>query len=364
MINGSGGIARGFGSGAVLAAVVILSAGSLSRLAGQSVSQEFPTPVTTSEITGVIKPRDLGDPRLTSHFYLVETDVGDLFVNVLTRNFTGDIDLFTQNGLQPFGKIVVYADLAENETGRVIYLRKPEKLLLRIQGRTPGDEPATYRIKFAGSFIASSAAENLPPELPELSAIANEGNVRVNAVGTIVAAPTRRVPEKIAKAERPPVGDKISAAEKQGEEIVAEKPVETRDGESAKKVEVVITDGKSEPTKLIPPREGTRVAEARKMPVKTRIEKAPPTDVSENSKRAERATEERAQKPPKQRPAAKIDPLASIRLVVSFKDGRTIERPMSEVLRFNVDKGQLTIISKDGGIGRYSLLDVARITIE
>ena len=38
---------------------------------------------------------------------------------------------------------------------------------------------------------------------------------------------------------------------------------------------------------------------------------------------------------------------------------------MSEVSRVNVDnKGMLTIVSKDGTIGRYSILDVAKMTIE
>jgi len=118
--------------------------------------------------------------------------VGDLFVNVLTRNFTGDIDIFTLNGLQPLAKIVVYADLAENETGRVIYLRKPEKLLLRIQGRTPGDEGANYRFKFAGSFVASRESETPGgPELPRV-AVRDEGSVRVNSVGTIIETPVKR----------------------------------------------------------------------------------------------------------------------------------------------------------------------------
>jgi len=37
---------------------------------------------------------------------------------------------------------------------------------------------------------------------------------------------------------------------------------------------------------------------------------------------------------------------------------------MSKVLKVGIDKGVLTIISKDGSIGRYSILDVARMTIE
>ena len=58
------------------------------------------------------------------------------------------------------------------------------------------------------------------------------------------------------------------------------------------------------------------------------------------------------------------DPLEKVNLVILFKDGTTIQRPMSEVLRFTVDKGLLTVIAKDGSIGRYSILDVARVTIE
>jgi hypothetical protein len=37
---------------------------------------------------------------------------------------------------------------------------------------------------------------------------------------------------------------------------------------------------------------------------------------------------------------------------------------MSEVLRVGVDKGVLTLITKDGAIVRYSILDVSKMTIE
>jgi hypothetical protein len=37
---------------------------------------------------------------------------------------------------------------------------------------------------------------------------------------------------------------------------------------------------------------------------------------------------------------------------------------MNEVLRFSVDKGVLTVISRDGSIGRYSILDVEKVTIQ
>jgi hypothetical protein len=37
---------------------------------------------------------------------------------------------------------------------------------------------------------------------------------------------------------------------------------------------------------------------------------------------------------------------------------------MSEILKVGVDKGVLTIISKEGASSRYSILDVAKMTIE
>lgn len=56
--------------------------------------------------------------------------------------------------------------------------------------------------------------------------------------------------------------------------------------------------------------------------------------------------------------------MEKVNLLILFKDGSTIARPMSEVHRFTVDKGVLTVIAKDGSIGRYSILDVAKVTIE
>src|SRR5215203_1352557 len=93
---------------------------------GQSSDQLFPTPVRTSEIVGTIKARDIGDARLTTYYYTFEGEQGDLFINVQSRNFTGDIDVFVTAGLRPLTKMVMYADQPESETGRVIYLRKPE----------------------------------------------------------------------------------------------------------------------------------------------------------------------------------------------------------------------------------------------
>ena len=163
-----------------------------STLAAQSTDQNFPTPVRDSEISGAIKARDVGDARLTSHFYTFQGGQGDLFINVQTTNFTGDVDVYVIPGLRPLTKMVMYADGTGSETGRVIYLRKPETILLRISGRTPGDEEATYRIKFAGSFVASRVQGEVP-ELPRVDSD-TQSNIRVNSVGTIIEVIPKATP--------------------------------------------------------------------------------------------------------------------------------------------------------------------------
>ena len=37
---------------------------------------------------------------------------------------------------------------------------------------------------------------------------------------------------------------------------------------------------------------------------------------------------------------------------------------MTEVRKFSVDGGVLTVITKDGNISRYSILDVIKVTIQ
>lgn len=349
-----------------------------SALIAQSTNQNYPTPLTTNELTGTIKARDVGDPRLTSYYYQFDGSQGDLFINIVTRNFTGDIDVFTLNGLRPLTKVVVYADFGENETGRVIYLRKPEKMLLRVQGRTPGDDPATFRIKFAGSFVASTlTAPAAEPELPALTA-KNESGIRVNSVGTIVevipkATPTPAPVEVAGINEREPEPE---VEVKQEQPAPETQPKVDEPAEPEKKVGVVVTETIPEP--ILPakkPAPGTRtptrgrrrarppVAQESKPPTEPTtdavVEPSPETKPPATTRRSRR-TRAATQPPAPTEP----DPLEKVNLVILFKDGTKIERPMSEVFRFSVDKGVLTVIAKDGSIGKYSILAVARVTIE
>ena len=343
-----------------------------SALFAQSSDQNFPTPVRTNEISGVIKARDIGDSRLTSHFYTFEGGQGDLFINVQTTNFSGDVDVFVVPGLRPLTKMVMYADAASSETGRVVYLRKPETILLRIEGRTPGDAEATYRVKFAGGFLGSKAPD-VTPEVPKVSS-ETQSSVRVNSVGTIIEI----IPKPTPEAKETPfaeVEERAASPERSAELKAPIKTAETKDVQpvaepAPPRQSVVVTDPLRESAKgKTPPRRNNRaridrdtrppveekqrdVADADRKTEETAAEPARPTA---SSRRSARPKAEKMEEP---------DPMANVRLVIRFKDGSVIERPMTEVSRFSVERATLTVISKDGTTGRYRMAEVAGVSIE
>ena len=73
----------------------------------QSTSSSYPTAISSNEISGRIAARDIGDSRLTTYYYVFNGNQGDIFINVLTKNLDGDIDIFTANGLKPLTKILI-----------------------------------------------------------------------------------------------------------------------------------------------------------------------------------------------------------------------------------------------------------------
>lgn len=335
----------------------VMIAGILSAAArGQSVTQEFPTPISEAEINGTIVARDIGDSRLTTYFYELEGEQGDLFINILTRNLNADIDVFTKAGLKPVTKIVVYAGRTDTETGRAVYLRKPERLLLRVQGRTPNDDSGTFRIKFAGSFVAMAPGED-GPELPHVAG-ERRGNVRVNAIGTIIPEPPKPASEVTAQT---PATDE--AREPEAPKVEA-------DAEKTRPRPIVVV---SEPpaARAAAPARTSRRTGARTRPARG---EAKPANEKEQAATVEPVTRERKASNTSNREARKRvekvekrdepDPLASINLVVEMKDGSVLERRMNEVLKFSVDKGMLTIILKTGTIVRHPVTDVSKVTIQ
>ena len=374
----------------------------------QSIRQDFPTPITSNEIGGKVPARDIGDARLTNYYFALNGVQGDIFVNVQTKNFNGDIEIFTADNLKSLTKITIYADISDSETGRVIYLRKPEKLILRIQGRTPNDDDATYRIKFAGSFASLPVtAENSAPELPEVKSV-GETDVRVNSVGTIIEVKPKPTPvpkETVAKAEKKAKNKKSKSVAENKETADIEEPTkeELKTAENSDKTTITIEKNAEETTSK-PEREianevqsetSAKIVINRETTVEnTAVDESKTenkTEVSENKEVAptkieEKLTEEKVEVKPETPTAEKNvrvkrgkngkiiskkvvtppapNPLENIRLIVLLKDGTKIEHQMSDVLRFNIINGTLTITTKDGKTERHSILDVERTIIE
>lgn len=326
-------------------------------VSAQSSSVDYPTPITSSEIKGIIKARDIGDPRLTTHYYVFDGNQGDIFINIETSNLNGDIDVFLAGSLKPLTKFSVYADTSLIQVGRAIYLRKPERLILKIEGRTPIDDPANYTIKFDGSFVAIADPDSIPKDptlTPEIKPT-DEGDVRVNSVGTIVEVKPKPTPEpKTTVARTTRRGARRTAARppkpKPTPEETAKKEETEPKEEKTEKPEVVVTDNtvasgeieKKEPVKK-PATRRTRAANRRA------------------ATKAKKPETETATTPAETKP----NPLENVKLQVVLKNGEWISYPMSEVVRVGVDnKGMLTIITKKGEIKRYSILDVSKMTIE
>ncbi len=345
--------------------VLVIFCGSIYSIKAQSNDQSFPTPITSAEISGRIPARDIGDARLTEFFYVFNATQGDVFVNVVTKNLNGDIDVFTADNLRPLTKITVYADTSDNETGRVIYLRQPAKLILRIEGRSPNDDAATFRIKFAGSFAPASdgAIETKAPTVKT----DNQTDVRVNSVGTIIEIKPKPTPQP-----------KETIAESNSEKSVKAETSKLKNVTKKPKNQIPKPEVKPEQTAETETQPTTKPAD--EMPTEAKTETVEPekkeVDVTENTpiesdKKEIAAKEEKTVKiePKKTENPKSVKPLPpaaleNIRLIILFKDNTKIERPMSEVLKVGVDKGILTVITKDGTIGRYSILDVEKMTIE
>ena len=266
-------------------------------------------------------------------------------------------------------------------------MRQPTKLILRIEGRTPNDDAAAFTIKFAGSFEPMQAvAENSESEMPEVKS-ENQSNVHVNSVGTIIEVKPKPISppkEAVAKSGAKQKRKKTTGVEENKQvakekEVVAaeiqpskaddkvdtteekkEQPLEKSEAETEKKTppQVIVTDNISKQdvakTDIEKPSEETKEKSAEKT-VET-----PAKNIPENS--AETAAKLKSRN--KIKKAKEPNPLENVHLIILLKDGTRIERAMSDVTKVGVDKGVLTVIANDGSIRRYSILDVAKMTIE
>lgn len=353
---------------ASLAALLLLC---VSAVFAQSTNLEFPTPVTSGEIRGRIRARDLGDSRMTSHYYLFEAENGDVLLNIESSNLNGDIDIYTAGSLKPLLKASVYAVGYATAMQREIYLRLPSRLILRVEGRTPNDDPAEYRIRFSGVFkpmTASSVPKN-PGDPRVTGSEASEGAVaRVNSVGTIIEEikppPPKEEPKKQEPKKEPPpkttvakntVRDKpkipsaaVSRAKTPEIKEAKPKPADTKPKTVSSSGEK--SSGETKPKTTTKTADKTKTA-----PPAAAASKKPPTTTPAKLKSKPVVTVDSSKLP--------TDPLAGVFLVIKFKDDSDVRYAMGLVERVNVNNGMLTVVLKNGGILRRPLIDVAEMKI-
>jgi hypothetical protein len=317
-----------------LLAVVFFTAASLRA---QSIDPNTPAPVRSTTVNGSIAARDLGDARLTDHYYAFTGTPGDLLITVQSRNLNGDIDVFTAGTLRPLLKLTLYADSSTPVT-KSIYLRRREDLVLRIEARTPNDEEGSYRFVFGGSFEpimgGPDIAENETPTAPKVETPTT--GRRVSSVGARIEEPARPATEVAATPTPEPTPEPTEA-----------KPVESPNPEAAKPAEKTRT--------VRPPRRNAR--NQRPAPQPRSWPKA-----TEDARTAETPKPEQP-KPEEPKPAPEPEPEIGPRLVIETKDGTLINRPMSGVRRVTVERGQVVVVGRDGKIDRILLADVLRMSI-
>jgi hypothetical protein len=306
-----------------LLAVTLLAALSLHA---QSLDPNAPAPVRSNTVNGQIAARDLGDSRMTDHYYAFTGTPGDLLITMQSQNLNGDVDVFTAGTLRPLLKLTLYAESSAPVT-KGIYLRKREDLILRIEARSPNDNEGTYRLFFGGSFEpmvgGPDIAENETPTVPATETpLGGRKTKRVNSVGATIAEPEPPVTE-LAATPTPEPTPELKPIESPTR---AEKPAET-----------------AENAKPLPPPRGPR------------SRKAPPRRTGTRSAAVVRAPVE----PPKPEPEPEIGP----RLVIETTDGTLINRPMSAVRRVTVENGQVVVVGRDGKIDRILLANVVRMSI-
>ena len=308
----------------------------------QSIDPNAPSPVRSNSVTGQIAARDLGDSRLTDHYYMLAGTPGDLLITVQSKNLNGDIDVFVAGSLRPLIKLTLYAEIQAPVT-KGIYLRKREELILRVEARSPNDDEGTYRLHFGGSFAPIIGGPDLAEaETSEPESTAGGGRTRrVSSVGARIEEPEPPVTE-VASAPTPEPTPEATPEVKP----VETPPTETKEPaatETERPATVRNTRGRRPASRRPSPRVRETVPES-----KPKTE--PPTETTSEPKTAAKREPE---------PEPEVGP----RLVIETIDGTLINRPMSTVRRVTVENGRVVVIGKDGKIDRYLLSNVARMSI-
>src|ERR1044072_5979667 len=93
----------------LMIALFLLTAG---PLCAQSTDPNVPSPVRSSTVSARIAARDLGDARLTDHYYAFTGRPGDVLITIQSTNLNDDIDVFTSTTLRQLFKITLYAEIS------------------------------------------------------------------------------------------------------------------------------------------------------------------------------------------------------------------------------------------------------------
>ena len=325
----------------------------------QSTDVRFPTAVRASEVVGTVPARDIGDARLTDHFYTFNGLPGDLLITIESKNLNGDFDVFSATDLRPLVKLVVYAESAGSVT-KNIYLRKQESLILRVEGRTPNDDEGTYRIRFGGTFVALE--NRMEPGDNQLDSI-NTADRSSDKKTSRVSSSGARIEEPVMAVVATPTSERTVA--KSSEEAAAKTPARKD------------TRGRQPSTPSKPPaKSSTPVAAASKKSVP--VKNAPKTVETSPPASDAKVTDETAG-PARERPTPRRVPPANARgsartakpgvtaengrLIIEVKDGSRLEYLMSTVSRLTVENGEVVIVSDDGYTKRIPLTKILRMSI-
>ena len=237
---------------------------------------------------------------------------------------------------------------------------------MRVEGRTPNYEVSTYRVNFSGSFAAATDLPQPPEDAePKVSdKTSTEAVARVNSAGAIIEDLT-------AKKQPEPTQPESEKAATEPEKAAEEKTAETtaasatrRPARTARTTPARRTTRSGRRTTTPQPAESAPAVTEANTAESTPETSAAPRPAARTARNAATRRSGRNQPAKTETAEPKANPLANIRLVVLLKDGYKIERPMSEVLRASVDKGTLVVITKDGKIERFAILDVLKFSIE
>ena len=330
----------------------------------QSLDPSKPTPVRSSTLNGHIAARDLGDARVTDHYYKFTGTPGDLLITVHSQNLNGDLDVFTAVGLRPLLKVTLYAESTSPIT-KGIYLRKREDLILRIEARSPNDDEGTYDLFFGGSFAAISGPDTGEDEASTTEtpvASANRTGKRVSSAGARLPEP-EPTPAEVAAAPTPeptPEATHEEAVTKPKAEKPASAP-RTTASRTTPRTRRSTTRRTPSPTTTKPKETETATTEEPKK--EETVAESPEPAKTRPAPRTRRGTTSSRTTKPEPAPSEATEPEAGPRLVIETNDGTLINRSMSTVRRVLVENGWVVIAGKDGKIDRILLVNVVRMSI-